>query len=557
MLRGCFAAAICMLLPALARSAPERLVSWNAVAMLAIAAAYLAALAWSGHSAAGEGSDGDVEVLADVAHLLAAGAWLGALPVLAFVLPRVRTLAEAARVTRRFSTLGAVCVAVLLASGGVNAWYLVGDVPALIGTGYGQLLLAKLALFAAMLILAMTNRWYLSVRLADDDEQARRQIRRNAIAEIAAGMGILAIVGMLGVIPPAVHETPTWPFAHTLSWERANQSAWLQMGLAAAGLMACVSVGVTLAGLRHRRFRQWLGGLVGIALPAATIAWVLAVPAYPSTYWSSPLSYTTDAIYKGSVLYAANCHDCHGLHRLDDAPPGRPQPMTPAQSLDHALRHTDGEHYWWIAHGIPGTSMPAFAPRLADTEIWDLIEFLHAQVEAQDATAMTERIKPLRDIVAPDFTFESAGRPQESLRQLRGNHVVLLVLYTLPESLPRLRELATDAPAYAVARARVIAAPFHSPSTAAVALPGDIGNEIASAGATVAKAYAMFARQSPDAASEPAHVEFLIDRQGYLRVRWIGMAEAGARRSTATLARIDSLNREPQGPPAPWGHRHR
>jgi hypothetical protein len=34
---------------------------------------------------------------------------------------------------------------------------------------------------------------------------------------------------------------------------------------------------------------------------------------------------------------------------------------------------------------------------------------------------MTDRIKPLRAIVAPDFAFESADRPQESLT---GNCVV-------------------------------------------------------------------------------------------------------------------------------------
>ena len=74
----------------------------------------------------------------------------------------------------------------------------------------------------------------------------------------------------------------------------------------------------------------------------------------------------------------------------------------------------------------------------------------------------------------------------------------------------------------------------------------------------MAAAYAMFARQ-PGGPNDPApaHVEFLIDRQGYLRTRWIGVADATAERTKETLDRIDVLNREPARRPAPWGHAHR
>ena len=75
-------------------------------------------------------------------------------------------------------------------------------------------------------------------------------------------------------------------------------------------------------------------------------------------------------------------------------------------------------------------------------------------------------------VAAPEFTFEVTGRPQESLRQLRGNSAVLLVFYTLPQSLPRLRALARDEAALAKAGARIIAVPLHpSSSTAAAVVP--------------------------------------------------------------------------------------
>ena len=557
LVRGGLAVALCALLLALAKSRLRGAAFSCVSALLVIAAAYLGGLAWSGHAAAGEGYDGDVGIVADVVHLLAAGAWLGALPALVFLLRREARVADAAWATRRFSTLGAVCVSLLVAGGLINTWYLVGNLPALIGTSYGRLLLAKLALFAGMLVLAMANRWYLSVRLAQGERAASRLIRRNAIGEIVLGIGVVVVVGVLGITPPAVHETPVWPFTHTLALVRVEQSAWLQMALAAAGLLACVAAGVTLAGLRRRRKREWAGGLAGISVLAAIFVPLLAVPAYPSTYWSSPVRYTTDAIVNGSTIYGAHCRGCHGVDDLALDASGRAPSATAIDLSNHALRHSEGDHFWWISHGIPGTAMPGFGSRLAETDIWCLIEFLHAQVEGEEATAMTDRIKPLRGIVAPDFTFESTGQPQESLRDLRGRDAVLLVFYTLPQSLPRLRELAMDARAYRAAGARVIALPLTPPSREGDALPEDVRSVVANTNTSVATAYAMFARQSPAAAEPPSHVEFLIDGLGYLRVRWIGIAPAGAGRTAEVLDRIDILKREPLRPPPAWGHGHR
>jgi len=139
---------------------------------------------------------------------------------------------------------------------------------------------------------------------------------------------------------------------------------------------------------------------------------------------------------------------------------------------------------------------------------------------------------------------------------VRGKAAVLLVLYTLPDSLPRLREIAAEARSYAAAGARVIAAPLASTSTVAAELPGDLRNAIATADATVASAYALFARRVAEPEAAPAHVEFLIDRDGYLRVRWIGVDPAG-RRTAETLDQISILRRETPLPAAPWGHRHR
>src|SRR6266700_1259161 len=70
-------------------------------------------------------------------------------------------IVDVGRILLRFSSMGYVAVATLVGSGLVNSWFLVGSVSNLLKTLYGQILLGKLALFAAMLALATANRFWL------------------------------------------------------------------------------------------------------------------------------------------------------------------------------------------------------------------------------------------------------------------------------------------------------------------------------------------------------------------------------------------------------------
>ena len=100
-------------------------------------------------------------------------------------------------------------VAALILSGFVNAWILVGSFRGLVVTGYGQLLMLKLAAFAVMLAFAAFNRFVLTPRLALSSDQARqdalRALSRNTWIEIVLGLSIFAIVGVLGTLHPAAH----------------------------------------------------------------------------------------------------------------------------------------------------------------------------------------------------------------------------------------------------------------------------------------------------------------------------------------------------------------
>ena len=96
---------------------------------MTLATILLATLAWLGHSGA---APNIFFTAADALHVTAAGAWLGGLVPLALFSPpcvirRPRSPSRLARtVTRRFSMLGIAMVAVILLTGLINTWNLVG-----------------------------------------------------------------------------------------------------------------------------------------------------------------------------------------------------------------------------------------------------------------------------------------------------------------------------------------------------------------------------------------------------------------------------------------------
>jgi len=536
------------LLAAIGRASGERVKLRLAVAAAVVAALYLATLAWSGHAAAAQVSGNTVEIVSDVVHLLAAGAWLGALPGLVFVLGRAQPLAVTAEVVWRFSTLGVISVGALVISGVGNAWYLVGDVPALIGTDYGHVLLVKLGLFAAMVALAGVNRGWLTGRLASGDPSADRALhalRRNATVEFALGMMIVVTVGILGVDLPAAHQSPVWPFDRTLSWRTVQLSLGGGISAIAAATVALIAAAATCRGVLHRRWSLGLVGMATFAAASATWAALLAVPAYPTTYAMPPERYTTEAIHRGANLYARNCSVCHGALGRGDGPAAASLAIVPADLAAHGSFHRPGEIYWWISHGIPGTPMPAFAPRLTDAERWDLVQFVSAQSDAESATALTNRAQPwLYAIAAPDFTFEPAGHDQDSLQQPRGNPITLLVFYTLPESLNYLRALGDNASAFRTIGLRIIAVPV---SRAAEPVEPRLAGGLTTATARpdVIDAYAMFTRSDGARASAaPVYADFLIDRQGYIRARWMGAPDSAPTRAAEVFDQAELLTRE-------------
>ena len=165
----------------------------------------------------GLGAEGIIHPAADVLHLIAAAAWVGALLPLALLLAAAgednASLADRAHGDDCASRSSAsISVGTLLVTGIVNTWYLAGSVASAdctpITDGSSSI---KIALFLAMVAIAAVNRHPVdaaascSTPASPRAASALRQLRRNAAIEAFAGAAVIAIVAVLGTMPPAIH----------------------------------------------------------------------------------------------------------------------------------------------------------------------------------------------------------------------------------------------------------------------------------------------------------------------------------------------------------------
>jgi len=169
----------------------------------------LASLAWSGHGA----MDNAWHLFSDILHLLAAGAWLGAMLAL-ILMSRLDALCSEARIrsladsVKRFEGVGATIVLILSVTGAANYLFIVGPTlgEVLLGT-YGILLAIKVVLFGGMLVLAALNRFHLGPLLeqslrAGQHQLAANALRRSVALELMIALLIVGLVAWLGTLSP-------------------------------------------------------------------------------------------------------------------------------------------------------------------------------------------------------------------------------------------------------------------------------------------------------------------------------------------------------------------
>jgi putative copper resistance protein D len=543
-----------------------------------LSALLLLSLALTGHAAAAEGATLLIQVSMDALHLLAAGAWLGGLVPLALLFAWVKrndqpqTLPLVQHATVRFSRLGFASVAIIAITGLFNAWYLVGGAPPLLGTAYGYLLLTKLALLVPLLGLATRNSFYLKPRLRalrnrqDGAIDLLVRLRRNVIAEFGLGAAILLVVAGMGVTPPARHVQPDWPFSIRLDW-RTNipRTAEARSQINKGGAAALAGIALLAFAVARRRQRQWLAGLGGTLFVSGSwlFANAISIDAYPTTYRRPSVAYHAISVANGRLLYQDSCAICHGIGGYGDGPAAEDQNPKPADlTAPHTALHTAGDLYWWLSHGIAETAMPGYRDSLSEEDRWDVINFLRALSDSDSARSLASVAEPKAWLVAPDFVYATQRGETKTLKDHRGGKAVLLVLFSLPESMNRLRQLDHSYSKLAAAGVEILLVPSNTNrSTDDVEVAVSNLPLVIDGSEEIFRTYSLFAysfehdRNSPEVFPS-RHAEFLIDRQGYIRARWMPSEGTGWLKLENLLRQLEILSQEKSQAPAPDDHVH-
>ncbi len=126
----------------------------------------------------------------------------------------------------------------------------------------------------------------------------------------------------------------------------------------------------------------------------------------------NPVASTPDSLGVGKKAYDTNCAACHGnlgqgavkagvaISIIAEQGGKQPPDLTDDQ-WDNGS--TDGEIYTVIKRGLPPTMMAGWEGRISDTEIWSIVNYLHALAAKQEVTT------------APTVAANSTPRPKLEL----------------------------------------------------------------------------------------------------------------------------------------------
>jgi copper transport protein len=214
-----------LLLVAFLRAWSEREAAWTRtsawVAVGVLAAALVVTPALSGHAAAGPYAA--VGVVVGVLHYSAAAVWFGGLILLGTCLLPHADVGLLAAVPR-FSSVAFTAMVFIVVTGMVQGWRQLGSLQALGATGYGRLLVAKVAAFLILVAVAGRSRVLVRRRLTalvgagvpdlgargaagpglgdDPDASSLWLLRRLVLAEVIIAIVVLAVTALLGIATP-------------------------------------------------------------------------------------------------------------------------------------------------------------------------------------------------------------------------------------------------------------------------------------------------------------------------------------------------------------------
>jgi putative copper resistance protein D len=202
-----------------------------AALLLALGLVELAAATLSTHAAA-RMTDSSALLFVEGLHQLGAAIWVGGIPCFIMALARVHDGIAWRRVSERFSRMSMFGVVCILVSGiGMSLAY-IGSWQAVYGTAFGVMVIAKVAMFGALLLLGLGN-FLTTAKLRGDPNASVLRMKRFAEVEIGIGISIFFAAASLTSVPPGIdltqdrvswaevveRNTPVWPRLHSPGYD--------------------------------------------------------------------------------------------------------------------------------------------------------------------------------------------------------------------------------------------------------------------------------------------------------------------------------------------------
>ncbi|MGD8366606.1 MAG: c-type cytochrome [Desulfobacterales bacterium] len=126
------------------------------------------------------------------------------------------------------------------------------------------------------------------------------------------------------------------------------------------------------------------------ALLCASAAVFLGPPVLHAHGWQAPegaaarknpVAADPASIQRGRTLYLENCAACHGRGAEGDGSMASALTTPPTDLVKVSGHHPDGDFFWKIETGKG--AMPGFRERLAEEQIWDLVNYIQSLKPAQ------------------------------------------------------------------------------------------------------------------------------------------------------------------------------
>ena len=461
-------------------------------------------------------------------------------------------------------------VGVILLMGVLIGYLQISRLVELFDTTDSQYLLIKVLLFIVMLFIAGLIRQHFlpQFKTGKPTSVIHLAISKWVLLELSAGFILLAVANAIKNTTPAAHEEiKTWPFDFRFSLDATwDTSSSVQTQVFLGLILIALAIGLTsyFIHVKGNKKRAFITG-ISLALTGAFIALQpLIITAYPDTYRNSTVTYDAISISNGADIFSNRCASCHGAEGKGDGPL--------AETLDvmlmdlnhmHAAGDTAGDMYWSFTQEHFKDAFHSTIPPLDEDETWELINYLNAQAASYTGLSLYTYIEPHNPFLgAPDFYY-ATQKTSGNLKEFREESAILLVLFSWPEGQARLDALKESYQAITAANTDIIAVEIPKPNSALQGTKPDYPFTVVTEQTeSMVTTYSLFVRSKVrnldvSISSPLTHIDFIIDRFGYLRARWI--PEANTRHWTDApllLKELEKLALEPQILPPPDEHVH-